>query len=356
MAAMTTDPGAVPKSARPLHDDSEELDYEQQENKSDHFKKFCRKCKGFKPLRAHHCSICGRCIVKMDHHCPWVNNCVGIGNHKLFLLFVLWVFLTCSYSMILVVAKYVSCSFGLTACGSPEDQLIVIFLVIVALLFGLFTLCMLGDQMTSIYTNQTQIDRLKNTKYAQQGEINEVCGSPSHINFHISWLWPIPVSFKNLDLEDRIYGFRRDEQEERAPLLAMVPISTAGSTPPCARSRKSASKSNLEDKDEQEKGEDKDQEGGKSVKDPCSSSGESVAGTVTEWLEDLNSIPSDGSLHGRDDDFAERLKLMTVPPLASKLDHQSPAPKSSQIFSGAATGSSSITGGESQIRKRLNGP
>lgn len=169
--------------------------------------------------------------------------------------------------MILVVAKYVSCSFGLTPCGNPEDQLIVIFLVIVALLFGLFTLCMLGDQMTSIYTNQTQIDRLKNTKYAQQGEINEVCGSPSHINFHVSWLWPTPVSFKNLELEDRIYGFRRDEQEERAPLLAMVPVSTAGSTPPSARSRKSASKQQLNNSEdvnrEQEKDEDKDQEGGK---------------------------------------------------------------------------------------------
>ncbi|RYH17586.1 hypothetical protein EON65_28370 [archaeon] len=67
---MITNPGAVPKFARPLSDDTEESDYEQSEARIEQFKKFCRKCKAFKPKRAHHCSICGRCIVKMDHHCP----------------------------------------------------------------------------------------------------------------------------------------------------------------------------------------------------------------------------------------------------------------------------------------------
>ena len=40
----------------------------------------CPKCCSIKPERAHHCSVCQRCIRKMDHHCPWVNNCVGEGK------------------------------------------------------------------------------------------------------------------------------------------------------------------------------------------------------------------------------------------------------------------------------------
>lgn len=39
--------------------------------------KKCKKCNSIKPPHSHHCSICKRCIAHMDHHCPWVNNCVG---------------------------------------------------------------------------------------------------------------------------------------------------------------------------------------------------------------------------------------------------------------------------------------
>ena len=57
--------------------------------------RWCKKCERRRPERAHHCSLCGRCILKMgehlpmmcgtqlnfeddlDHHCPWLGgNCV----------------------------------------------------------------------------------------------------------------------------------------------------------------------------------------------------------------------------------------------------------------------------------------
>lgn len=50
----------------------------------------CPRCEGrsrfpSKPFRAHHCSKCASCVIRMDHHCAFIQNCVGIRNHKTFL-------------------------------------------------------------------------------------------------------------------------------------------------------------------------------------------------------------------------------------------------------------------------------
>lgn len=156
---------------------------------------------------------------------------MGVGNHKLFLLFVFWVFVTCMYSMVLVLAKYIVCIGGGHKCHSgARNHLAVIFLVVESILFGLFTLCMLGDQMSAIASNQTQIDRLKNTKHTYQTEVNEVCGSARAVRFHHSWLYPLPVHFPEGNIRDRVLGYRllhstgggcgeECENEEFSPLI-----------------------------------------------------------------------------------------------------------------------------------------
>jgi ribosomal protein L40E len=239
---MTTDPGAVPPDAKPL-DYEDEVEQQQQQQQlldpsaspdevekllstcttttttspsQQHLQqlqqqqrqlRLCRRCKAFKPQRAHHCSVCGRCIIKMDHHCPWINNCCAIGNHKYFLLFVFYTFLSCVYSLSLVMLRFATCMGGhqhyhyhhysnnniyqlrqqeapaplspdgpqqqqhqhLHFHNSPSPQcldqpshlLYMLGLLIEALLFGMFTSCMMCDQASVVNTRMTHIDRLK---------------------------------------------------------------------------------------------------------------------------------------------------------------------------------------------------
>ncbi|XP_044140094.1 palmitoyltransferase ZDHHC23 [Bufo gargarizans] len=49
-------------------------------------KNWCKICQVLRPPRGGHCRICGSCVQRMDHHCVWINNCIGARNHKFFIL------------------------------------------------------------------------------------------------------------------------------------------------------------------------------------------------------------------------------------------------------------------------------
>ncbi len=54
----------------------------------------CPECEVIRTPRSRHCNICNKCVNRFDHHCPWINNCVGIGNHNWFFAYT---FLTLIY-------------------------------------------------------------------------------------------------------------------------------------------------------------------------------------------------------------------------------------------------------------------
>ena len=48
---------------------------------------YCIKCDDVKPFGTSHCSTCNKCIVDLDHHCPFLQNCVGKHNVRAFTCF-----------------------------------------------------------------------------------------------------------------------------------------------------------------------------------------------------------------------------------------------------------------------------
>jgi hypothetical protein len=66
--------------------------------------KECKTCRLSRPARSKHCRTCDRCVARFDHHCAWINNCVGLGNLRLFLLFLLTNMVMCLYGGLLAVA------------------------------------------------------------------------------------------------------------------------------------------------------------------------------------------------------------------------------------------------------------
>ncbi|KAJ2551005.1 palmitoyltransferase swf1 [Coemansia sp. RSA 1933] len=64
----------------------------------------CCTCTTRKPARSKHCAVCGRCVQMMDHHCIWLNNCVGLHNVRWFLVFLASFAVVCAYGAFLLIA------------------------------------------------------------------------------------------------------------------------------------------------------------------------------------------------------------------------------------------------------------
>ena len=60
---------------------------------------WCYLCKVSVSRRSKHCRRCNKCVDVFDHHCPWLNTCVGERNYRWFLLFLIYHSFLCFYSV-----------------------------------------------------------------------------------------------------------------------------------------------------------------------------------------------------------------------------------------------------------------
>ena len=61
----------------------------------DHDKHFCFWCQKTRQQGTKHCRQCDKCVAGFDHHCPFLNQCIGEKNYTLFRLLVVIVSIAC---------------------------------------------------------------------------------------------------------------------------------------------------------------------------------------------------------------------------------------------------------------------
>ncbi|KAH9426660.1 Palmitoyltransferase zdhhc2 [Dermatophagoides pteronyssinus] len=125
--------------------------------------RFCPKCWVLKPDRAHHCSVCGKCICKMDHHCHWVSNCVAFDNYKCFILFLFYTSVTCLYTVLSSIKLFLK----FWKDESYPGKIHVFFVVLFCLIFLLSISILLSYHLYLVFKNVTTLESYQTPRFKQ---------------------------------------------------------------------------------------------------------------------------------------------------------------------------------------------
>lgn len=186
--------------------------------------KFCSHCQKPKHPAAHHCRTCRACVMEMDHHCPFIGNCVGANNHGYFILFLVFTLVSCLYVLGMVIYTYKYSTLMSFEDDPPESEsgasaldlshfsgvlapvlfddetavtirqigLIYLFIISLALLIGISLL--LYQQLALVYRGQTFLDSLSawNDVNAGSSRKKGFANLQRVLGNRYPWLWLVP--------------------------------------------------------------------------------------------------------------------------------------------------------------------
>ena len=132
--------------------------------------RYCTTCQIDKQnnLKISHCPICERCIYSRDHHCFWLDNCIGFLNHKIFLIYLILLFTFFLYSEIIIFNFFSNLNESNSLIDSlfnsfyknfSRSLMFLLFLQLISI--TLYSFLILLQQILLISVNYTQYELFK---------------------------------------------------------------------------------------------------------------------------------------------------------------------------------------------------
>ncbi|XP_041032017.1 palmitoyltransferase AKR1 isoform X1 [Carcharodon carcharias] len=150
---LTRDPGNLQKSGCEAEYSTVTQLIEANQNPS----RFCIYCEVIQPEQTKHCRLCNTCMVNFDHHCLFLMKCVARDNQRLFVLFLLEVFV-CHLTFTASALYCLNLRYGLNlevAQSVLSLESWVVGLALMNLATAVWELMVLKDQLVTISTNST---------------------------------------------------------------------------------------------------------------------------------------------------------------------------------------------------------
>ncbi|KAI7848706.1 DHHC palmitoyltransferase-domain-containing protein [Circinella umbellata] len=106
--------------------------------------RYCETCRIYRPPRASHCRQCDNCVEVEDHHCIWLNNCIGSRNYRPFFVFITSATLLCLFvivfSIVHLLLKWkehgLEATFNTVFNSAPVSFVLAIVCLILLLMVG----------------------------------------------------------------------------------------------------------------------------------------------------------------------------------------------------------------------------
>ena len=147
----------------------------------------CINCYVVRPTNTHHCSVCHKCCLDQDHHCPWVNNCIGLFNKKFFFLFLFYGFIEVIYIFILFF--YYTLYKHISKIDIFPSILINIFAIIFGLIQAIVSGMLIWDQYDTILGNCSLCD-FKKGILLERATVKQLFQIIFGGTFSYKWLFP----------------------------------------------------------------------------------------------------------------------------------------------------------------------